>query len=89
VIRWLAGVFRFGDHAAIWRAALPAPPATGAGWFLGRFLDASSVAVRRWGPRWSANRRLLGREIGTWILVLLWLGAPLGLAIQTAHGFWR
>ena len=58
VIRWLASVFRFGDHAAIWRAALPTRPTTGVSWFLGRFLDAGSVAVRRWGPRWAAGHSL-------------------------------
>ena len=89
MIQWLASVFRFGDHAAIWRAALPTRPATGAGWFLGRFLDAGSVAVRRWGPRWAAGHSLLGREIGAWILLLLWLVGPIALCLRVAARFYR
>jgi hypothetical protein len=86
VIRWIGRVLRFGDHAAIWRAALPGRPATGPRWFLARFLDASAVAVRHWGPRWAVERRLLGREVGTWLLALAWLGLPSAALVRAA---WR
>jgi hypothetical protein len=89
VIRWIGRVLRFGNQAAIWRTALPGRPAAGAPWFLSRFLDASSIAVRRWGPRWAAKRRLLGREIGTWILVVIWLGVPLVLSVRAAQNLLR
>jgi hypothetical protein len=89
MIRWLGRAVRFGDHAAIWRAARPRQPAAGAGWFLGRFLDASSVVVRRWGPSWARRRHVFGREIGAWILALVWLGIPLALALRAARSLFH
>jgi hypothetical protein len=85
MIRWIGRAVRFGDHAAIWRAARPRRPEAGAGWFACRFLDASSVVVRRWGPSWVRRRCLFGREIGAWILALAWLGIPLAMALRTAR----
>ena len=75
---------RFGDHAAIWRASRPHRPPAGASWFVGRFLNASSVISGRWGPRWATRYRLLGHDIGAWILAVLWLGVPLALLLRAA-----
>jgi hypothetical protein len=86
VIRWFAKALRFGDHAAIWRSARPRSSSPGAAWFARRFLAASSIVVRRWGPRWATRRRVLGHEIGSWILALLWIGVPFALLVRAT---WR
>jgi hypothetical protein len=82
VISWLKRALRFGDHASIWRAARPGKSPAGATWFASRFLRASSIVVRRWGPRWAAGRRILGHHIGAWILALLWIGLPSALLLR-------
>jgi hypothetical protein len=83
--RWIGRAVRFGDHAAIWRAVRPPRPAAGAGWFVTRFLDAGCIVVRRWGPSWARSRRLLGREVGAWILAVVWLGIPLAIAVSAGR----
>lgn len=89
MISWIGRTLRFGDHAAIWRAALPRRPAADTSWFVGRFLDASSVVVRRWGPSWARRHHVLGREIGAWILALIWLGTPLVMAFRAARSLFH
>ncbi len=49
-------------------------------WFVGTFLTAASKVVERWGPRWS-RKRVCGHSIGTWLLAMVWLAIPLGLAL--------
>ena len=70
---------RVGDRVTIWRAARPAITTSHAAWFLDRFLASSAVLVRKWGPSWASQRLLFGREIGTWILVLIWIGLPIAV----------
>lgn len=86
MIRWVGKALRFGDHAGIWHAARPriSPPC--AAWFGNRFLRASSIVVRRWGPRWAVRRRVFGHEIGAWILALAWVGVPVALLVNAT---WR
>ena len=31
---------------------------------------------KAWGPSWGVAAQLFGREIGTWLLVLVWFGVP-------------
>jgi hypothetical protein len=82
---WLGRALRFGDHAALWRLVAPRGRPAGGAWFLSRFLDASSVVVRRWGPRWGRRHRVLGRELGAWLLAVLWLGVPVVMVVRAAR----
>lgn len=84
--RWVRKALRFGDHGAIWRASRPHVSAPGAAWFGKRFLTASSIVVRRWGPRWAVGRRVFGHEIGAWLLAMAWVGVPVALL---ARATWR
>jgi hypothetical protein len=86
VIRWIGKVLRFGDHAAIWRAARPQAPSATAVWFVRRFLSASSIVTRRWGPRWATRHSSFGYDAGTWILAIIWMGLPLVCFLVTG---WR
>ncbi len=75
---------RVGDRVTIWRAARPAITTSHAAWFLDRFLASSAVLVRKWGPSWASQRLLFGREIGTWVLVLVWICLPIAALIHKA-----
>ena len=75
-------LWSLGDHGAIWRAAKPRAEIAPASWFFGRFIVAADVVARRWGPRWSRERRLFGRAIGAWILLAVWLGVPLAVLVR-------
>jgi hypothetical protein len=86
-MRWLGRVLRFGDHAAVWRAVNPRQPPAGGLWFLGRFMGASSVVVRKWGPSWAIRHRILGYELGTWMFAVAWLGVPMAAAIRAVWRF--
>ena len=70
------------ERHALWRVVRPAAVIPVGRWFATRFLDASAVVVRRWGPAWSSRHRLLGRELGVWILTAVWLAGPMGLALR-------
>lgn len=86
-MRWVSKVPRAAGHPAIWRAMKPTEPVASGRWFVGRFLDASSVVVRRWGPAWVSQRSLLGRELGVWILAALWLTVPVAMALKCIRRF--
>ena len=75
----------FGGKAALLRAAWPVRSFTGASWFVGRFLDASALVVRHWGPAWARRRLAFGRELGVWFLVASWLGAPIYVLVRIVH----
>jgi hypothetical protein len=70
------------ERRALWRAVRPAAVIPVGRWFATRFLDASAVVVRRWGPAWSSRHHFLGRELGVWILTAVWLAGPMGLALR-------
>lgn len=79
---WLGRAVRFDDHAAIWRATKPSVSPVGAAWFVSRFLAASSIVVRRWGPWWLTRWRVLGYDVGAWLLASAWLAAPAALLVR-------
>jgi hypothetical protein len=81
----LGRALQFGDHAALWRLVAPRDRPAGGAWFLSRFLDASSVVVRRWGPCWAKRHQVLGRDLGAWLLAALWLGVPVVMALREAR----
>jgi hypothetical protein len=88
-MRWIGKALHLGEHAALWRVVRPARPIAGGGWFLGRFLDASSVVARRWDPTWASRHRIFGCEVGAWILAVFWLTVPLALALKCLRRlFW-
>lgn len=76
--------FRTGDRVTIWRATRPAIGSSHAAWFLERFLSSSTILVRKRGPSWASQRFLLGREVGTWILVVVWIGLPVAIVARAA-----
>jgi type II secretory pathway component PulL len=43
------------------------------------FLDGASAIVMRWGPRW-CRRRVAGRPVGAWVLLVGWAAVPVVLA---------
>jgi hypothetical protein len=47
-------------------------------WFLGRFIEAADVVVTRWAPRW-ARLPVLGRPVGVWALLAVWISLPLAV----------
>jgi hypothetical protein len=81
-MKWVSKALQFGGKGALIRAASFARPPVGPRWFVARFLDASSRTVHRWGPRWAARHRLLGRELGSWILLFVWLVAPIWALVR-------
>jgi hypothetical protein len=87
--RWMSKVTQFGNHSAIWRATRPTSLPAGLMWFASRFLTASSIVVRRWGPRWSMRHRVLGHEIGAWMLAVAWAGLPLTLLLRSVFRTFR
>jgi len=70
------------ERRALWRVITPAAVIPVGRWFATRFLDASAVVVRRWGPAWSSRHDLLDRELGVWILTAVWLAGPVGLVLR-------
>jgi hypothetical protein len=86
---WLGKAFGFGGKTAIFRAVKLRRPVAGPTWFLSRFVDASSIAVRRWGPGWARSPQLLGREVGVWILTATWLAVPLATLLPLLHAIFR
>ena len=52
------------------------PAAACAEWFAQRFTNAAMVVVDRWGPSWAKRRIGSCGSIGTWALLVLWLGFP-------------
>ena len=85
MIRQIGKALRLGDHAALWRATRFEKPPVGVVWFIGRFLNASSIVARRWGPRWATGYRFLGYEIGAWILATAWVGIPLASLVRAVR----
>lgn len=75
----------FGGKAALLRAAWPVRSFASASWFVERFLDASALVVRHWGPGWARGRIIFGRELGVWVLVASWLAAPILLLVRIVH----
>lgn len=73
---------RFGGSGSIWRAVKPRSEIAGVAWFIGRFITAADVVARRWGPRWTRERLLLGRAVGAWVLLALWIGVPGALVFR-------
>lgn len=63
---------------ALWRVMERAVPDRR--WFVTRFTHAAETVVANWAPRW-ARAPLLGRPIGVWALLALWLGLPLALVL--------
>lgn len=84
-MRWVSKARRSVGHVAIWRAMKPIEPVASGRWFVGRFLDASSVVVKVWGPTWASQRSLFGRELGVWMLAAFWLTVPLAMALKCIH----
>jgi hypothetical protein len=82
---WTRKARHFGGHAELWRAVKPQAELPGGSWFVSRFLDSSAVVVRRWGPAWASRARFFGREVGAWLLLVIWLGVPGALAIRLLH----
>ena len=78
-MRWLRRAVRFDDHAAIWRATRRSVSHIGAAWFVSRFVASSSIVVRRWGPEWATRWRILGYDVGAWLLAIAWLAVPAAL----------
>jgi hypothetical protein len=48
-----------------------------------QFLNAAASVVKTYGPPW-ARRSILGRALGIWLLVLLWIVPPSILAASAA-----
>ena len=78
----MGSILHRAERQSLWRVVRPAAVIPLGRWFATRFLDASAVAVRRWGPTWSSRYRLLGRELGVWILMAVWLAGPIALALR-------
>jgi len=78
----MGSVVHRADWRALWRVVGPAATIPDGRWFATRFLDASAVVVRRWGPAWSSRHRVLGREIGVWVLTAVWLAGPIPFALS-------
>jgi len=75
--------WRTRPHRALWRLLPSGGPRIG--WFWSRFLEAASVVVVRWAPRSLADRTLLGRPAGVWLLVVAWAMVPVWLMLGVAR----
>ena len=49
-----------------------------------QFMDSATGAIQSFGPSW-ARRKVRGRAMGVWVLVLAWIIPPLLLALLTLH----
>ena len=73
---WLARVMGVGTASMVWRKVRADQQMPVVGWFGGRFLNAATVVVEKWGPGWARRRVLGSAPVGAWILLALWLGLP-------------
>ena len=76
IVEKIAGV---GTALMVWRKVRVGLEHPSTAWFGERFLEAATVVVDRWGPRWARKRLVTTAPIGAWILVVAWLGVPLWL----------
>lgn len=74
---WLTRAAGVGTASMVWRKVKAEHQLPAVGWFGGRFLNAATVVVERWGPGWARKRVLGMAPLGAWILLALWLGLPL------------
>ena len=80
----LGAIQRF--RSLIFRSTGPRLPRLGGGGEIWRhFMDSATAAVQSFGPPW-ACRKVRGRAVGVWALVLAWIVPPLVLALL---GFYR
>lgn len=56
----------------------------GAGDLWRQFMDSATSAVHSFGPSW-ARRKVRGRAVGVWVLVLAWVVPPLLLTFLVFH----
>jgi len=85
----LRKALHIGDLARGWRLVKPREGVAGPLWFIKRFATAAEVVVRKWGPRWSRRREVFGRPLGAWLLLIVWLGVPMGLVVRRVAFLFR
>jgi len=73
----LAKIGGVGTAVMVWRKLGVGQELPSVQWFGGRFLQAATVVVDRWGPRWTRKRIVSQTPVGAWLLLALWLGLPM------------
>ena len=63
-----------GTVIALWRNVGQGIEHPSGAWFGHRFVEAATVVVDRWGPKWSKWRFGTQAPVGVWILLAIWLG---------------
>lgn len=81
-MRLLRKVSGLGTAVMVWEGVRKNLEHPSGAWFGHRFVRAATVVLDRWGPRWSRARLGTDVAVGAWLLLLVWVGAPLCLLLR-------